>query len=87
MIGGYVYRGTCMPDMVGTYIFGDYGSGELFSFKPVDGVATEQDFETLTNNIDPGGVLFQVMTSFGTDAYQEIYVCSAAGAVYRLEAE
>jgi hypothetical protein len=28
--GGYVYRGTAMPDLVGTYIFTDFGSHDLW---------------------------------------------------------
>ena len=28
--GGYVYRGNAMTDLVGTYIFTDFGSRELW---------------------------------------------------------
>jgi uncharacterized repeat protein (TIGR03806 family) len=30
IIGGYVYRGSAMPDLVGAYVFGDYLLGGLF---------------------------------------------------------
>jgi uncharacterized repeat protein (TIGR03806 family) len=29
--GGYVYRGTAMPSLVGTYIYGDFGSGNIWA--------------------------------------------------------
>jgi uncharacterized repeat protein (TIGR03806 family) len=28
--GGYVYRGTAIPDLVGSYLFGDYASGRIW---------------------------------------------------------
>ena len=31
VIGGYVYRGSRFAGLVGRYIFGDFGSGRLFS--------------------------------------------------------
>ena len=37
IIGGSVYRGTCMPDVVGTYFYGDYCSNEIWSLVYADG--------------------------------------------------
>jgi hypothetical protein len=28
--GGYVYRGTKIPELIGGYVFGDYCSGEIW---------------------------------------------------------
>ena len=39
IIGGQVYRGTCFPDLVGSYFYGDYGQRGLWSFKLMGGVA------------------------------------------------
>src|SRR5215213_2432509 len=30
IIGGYVYRGKALPGLVGTYVYGDFCSGEIF---------------------------------------------------------
>src|SRR5262249_5617102 len=32
--GGYVYRGTAIPALVGRYVFGDFGSGAIFALLP-----------------------------------------------------
>ncbi len=29
--GGYVYRGTAMPGLIGFYVFGDFGTGRLWA--------------------------------------------------------
>jgi glucose/arabinose dehydrogenase len=29
--GGYVYRGSAIPDLVGQYVFGDFGSGRIWA--------------------------------------------------------
>lgn len=64
--GGYVYRGTAMPDLVGTYFYGDAGAGWVKSFRFVDGAAVQQrDWPDLA----PGGVW-----GFGEDSSGEMYV-------------
>ena len=47
LVGGYVYRGTAIPDLNGHYIYGDMVSGRLFS-SPIS-----QLNPGLTNNIGP----------------------------------
>lgn len=55
--GGVVYRGDALPELVGHYIFGDYGSGHIWALTH-DGVqATSFDWLATTPNI----------VSFGTD--------------------
>ncbi len=34
--GGYVYRGADAPDLVGTYLYGDYCSGLIWAATPID---------------------------------------------------
>ncbi len=74
--GGFVYRGTRMPALAGTYFYSDYCSGWLRSFRIVNGAATELR-EWPVGNL--GSVL-----SFGEDSAGELYVLSANGSVYRL---
>jgi uncharacterized repeat protein (TIGR03806 family) len=42
VIGGYVYRGSAIPSLVGTYIYSDNGSGNVWAlnFDPVTGKGT-----------------------------------------------
>jgi glucose/arabinose dehydrogenase len=84
VIGGHVYRGSALPGLQGSYVFGDLrANGRLF-------LATESDdgWETGTLTIrdaDSGAV--QQLLSFGRDADGEIYVLGAGGdggGVYRI---
>lgn len=76
--GGVVYRGSAVPALVGHYVYSDYCEGWIRSFRFANGSVTdERDWR-----LDGGRVL-----SFGEDAAGEIYVLSANGRVYRIEAE
>ncbi|MFI5372890.1 MAG: PQQ-dependent sugar dehydrogenase, partial [Candidatus Eisenbacteria bacterium] len=76
VIGGYVYRGSVIPGLQGTYFYSDYGAHWLHSFVYMGGVATAQkDW-----GVDAG----DLVTSFGEDARGELYVCCQGGAVKRL---
>jgi len=77
--GGYVYRGTELPSLVGTYFYGDFCGGWVRSFRYVDGQATNL-LERLT--LAPGGKI----TSFGQDGFGELYVLTAEGSVSRIVA-
>jgi glucose/arabinose dehydrogenase len=74
--GGYVYRGTALPALVGRYIFGDYCSGWLWS-----------TYAKSANNWYTAELLAtkQHITTFGEDNAGEIYV-GAMGTVYKLVA-
>jgi hypothetical protein len=73
--GGFVYRGSAMPEIAGTYFYSDYCAGWLKSFR-YDGTATEKR----TWSIGSVGLV----TSFGEDASGELYITSSNGKVYRL---
>ena len=76
--GGVVYRGCRMPDLAGTYFYGDYCSGFVRSFRLANGQATEpRDWTADLHGIDS-------VTSFGTDADGEVYVVDYDGEVYEL---
>ncbi|MEW6269146.1 MAG: PQQ-dependent sugar dehydrogenase [Thermodesulfobacteriota bacterium] len=82
--GGHVYRGLAIPGLAGRYVYGDFCSNRVFSFRWVDGAATVP--AELTEDLDPDG-LIQGLTSFGEDEAGELYVVSQDGSVFRIEAE
>jgi glucose/arabinose dehydrogenase len=75
--GGYVYRGSALPDLAGKYIFADYCSGWLWTThrKSDDTWYTAELFKTRLR-----------ITTFGEDNAGELYVGDARGAVYKLVA-
>ena len=77
--GGYVYRGTAIPDLAGTYFYSDYCGGWVRSFRYVSGQVME---EGAWSALAPGGGV----PSFGEDGAGELYVLTAAGGVYRIVA-
>jgi hypothetical protein len=75
--GGYVYRGTRIPGIVGHYFYADHCVALLRSFRVVNGVATDHRSWTTSG-------LSQV-SSFGVDAAGELYVMTLnTGRVYRI---
>jgi glucose/arabinose dehydrogenase len=76
--GGAVYRGTLMPGIVGHYFYSDYCAGFVRSFRYENGQAVDRHSWDV-------GALGSVL-SFGEDSAGELYVLSANGRVYRLEA-
>ena len=69
--GGYVYRGSAIPELHGHYFYSDYCSGWLKSFRFQNGAAADlKDWE-----LEVGPV-----TSFGQDASGELYVLSGSTA-------
>jgi len=74
--GGYVYRGSDIPELRGRYFYSDFCNGWLRSFLHVNGVATEQIDWNITNV----GQIF----SFGEDARKELYMLASNGKVYKI---
>jgi len=73
--GGFVYRGSAMPEITGVYFYADYCAGWVKSFTYSNGAATDQRDWNLGN---VGSV-----TSFGVDAAGELYLTSSNGRVYK----
>jgi glucose/arabinose dehydrogenase len=67
VIGGYVYRGQAGSLPLGSYVFGDLCTGELFLDNPSQ-VLMDTAF---------------TLASFGEDEAGEVYVIDLTGAVYR----
>lgn len=82
--GGYVYRGSAIPELVGHYLFGDFVSGRVWSLRVRDGSARR--LRELTAAFQgPNGNL--AISSFGEDAAGELYVCDyRSGVLYRIVA-
>jgi hypothetical protein len=88
VIGGYVYRGGDILDaglsLDGTYIFGDYGSGRIFSVRYGGSgtVGSVTDRSTETNSMSIFGA--NDLDSFGEDALGRLYAVSIDGRVFRI---
>ncbi|HZF31105.1 MAG TPA: PQQ-dependent sugar dehydrogenase [Gammaproteobacteria bacterium] len=68
--GGYVYRGTALPGLVGRYLFADYGSGKIWRLVGNgSGGFTAQELLDTTLSI----------SSFGQGNDGELYVIDIAG--------
>ncbi|WP_219117390.1 sorbosone dehydrogenase family protein [Janthinobacterium sp. UMAB-56] len=74
--GGYVYRGSALPELAGQYLYSDYCSGWLKSFSYSNGTASAVTDWGITN---VGNIL-----SFGQDAQNALYMLSGTGKVYRI---
>lgn len=73
--GGYVYRGQLLKDLIGHYIYADYGMGTIWSLYRGESGSIENRILLQTDlNI----------TSFGVDAQGEIYVCDHRGQIFQL---
>ena len=77
IIGGYVYRGSAIPILQGTYFYGDLCSRFVRSFRYVNGQVT-QHFDWAS--LQPAGSI----TSFGEDGDGELYITTLDGALYRI---
>ncbi len=62
--GGYVYRGTQLPEWNGIFLFGDYCSGLVWgALQQADGAYRTQQLFQIGGNL----------SAFGQDAYGEVY--------------
>ena len=73
--GGFAYRGTARRSERGRYIYGDYCSGVVWSFRIAGGAATGLRVER-----------FKVasLSSFGENAAGELFALSHDGTIYRV---
>ena len=73
--GGFVYRGTALPGLVGRYVFSDFTSGRIWDI-PNDTQPTLQ----ITGGLETG---FNIST-FAQDNDSELYVVNMYGGLHRL---
>ncbi|MFX1518353.1 MAG: PQQ-dependent sugar dehydrogenase [Promethearchaeota archaeon] len=71
--GGFVYRGTKIPQLIGSYIYGDYEYGQIWALRydgtsnPINDLLFDTDYE---------------ISSFGVDENYELYICDHNGRIY-----
>ena len=74
--GGYVYRGSNIPELYGKYIYADFITRKIWALTH-DGINPAANQLLLTAN---GGI-----SSFGVDMHKELFVCSFNGRIYRIK--
>jgi glucose/arabinose dehydrogenase len=74
VIGGYVVRDPGLPSLAGRYLYGDYCSGELFTFRPARPVRSSRNLP----------LTVPALASFARDRAGHIYAISLNGPVWRL---
>jgi glucose/arabinose dehydrogenase len=75
VIGGFVYRGSAIPQLQGSYFYSDLCGGWVRSFRYNGGQVTDQ----IDWALPTGGTY-----SFGEDAQGEIYVLSVTNTIYKI---
>jgi hypothetical protein len=81
--GGYVYRGCAAGEAKGRYFYGDYCTGEVWSFR-YDGTLLSDS----TSHAAPLGMGSNNLASFGEDAAGELYLVGIrTGTVWRLTSD
>ncbi len=73
--GGVVYRGEKIKSLVGTYLYGDFGSGKIWGLSQAN------------NRVLKHRLLFQSnlnIASFGEDETGEVYIVGLAGRIYQI---
>lgn len=75
--GGYVYRGSAYPALVGAYVFGDYCSGNVWTLRRDAAGAWQMRLQ---------GELDARITSFGEDEAGELYITDDQGRLLRVRA-
>lgn len=73
--GGYVYRGTALPELDGHYFYSDFCAGFLRSYSTESG---SHDWTEMTGSIPQ-------VSGFGIGGDGELYVVSLQGCIYRIE--
>jgi uncharacterized repeat protein (TIGR03806 family) len=73
VVGGYVYRGPSLTTVRGAYLYGDYGTGNVWALVPSGNTALSN---TLVSRVN-------ALSSFGEDRDGEVYAVSLNGGIYR----
>jgi len=74
--GGYVYRGSAIPDLTGQYLFSDYCDGTVRALGMENGEVTD---------VSDLGVSAGEVVSFVQDGQGELYVLASSGIISRID--
>jgi hypothetical protein len=80
IVGGYVYRGSAIPELQGVYLFSDFCSGFVWG---LDAEAVAAGQPAVAQLLDAP----QGFVSFGEDDAGELYLVALDGSIYRIAAE
>ncbi len=72
VIGGHVYRGALLPDLHGSYVFGDFCRKALIAYDPETGVLQELERGTVSP------------VAFAVDPEGELWVVDFAAGIWRI---
>ncbi|HKN86926.1 MAG TPA: PQQ-dependent sugar dehydrogenase [Nitrospiraceae bacterium] len=75
VIGGHVYRGPSIPGLCGAYVYGDYGSGNIFALR-YDGRTVTAHTTLLESH--------RRITSFGEDEHHNLYLVDYQGEIFKI---
>lgn len=75
--GGYVYRGSAIPPLQNHYLYADYCSREVYALE-LDSTSKKAVSNVLLGTV-PGSP-----TSFGEDAFGELYITAFDGKIYKI---
>lgn len=75
VIGGSIYRGSKIPSLCGTYLYGDFGSGKIWGLQYNDRKVVKKKLLLKTK--------FPI-SSFGVDEDYEIYLVNYGGSIYKI---
>ena len=73
--GGFVYRGSAVPDLVGWYVFGDFVSGRLLAV-PEDSVSGTEPVVLLETGL--------AIAAFGESVDGELFVLNYGGSIHQV---
>jgi glucose/arabinose dehydrogenase len=76
--GGYVYRGSALPQLAGQYVFTDYCTGRIWAIDAAAALSTGTAEPTQYGKVPINP------TSFGEDEAGELYLVNDSGQIYRL---
>jgi hypothetical protein len=78
VIGGYVYRGSAVRNLGGTYFYADFFSNWIRSFRMVGGIATDKrDWTASLGSVTS-------VAGFGEDGDGELYIVSITGSIHKI---